>query len=225
MSTILFIKARDLRDTHTSDMFATHLETRTRKDGVTQQYHVAAPKPAAPAHAGHDSRREAMAAFDGERSDAVALKRGDKWLAVRRSEAEKHLADGWKDPSGEVGKPATVSEALRDLAGSKAKSIDFDSLTYLKNTVGLKGLSEDEARHVGNAISLISHMRDTGRLSGTHMLQIRDKLRGKAVLDMVEQVAARMKEVRDPLDAVREYFYGRENMTKALVFLRPIGAR
>lgn len=42
MAAILFLKARDRRDTSTADLFGLHLETRTRKDGVTQQYRVAA---------------------------------------------------------------------------------------------------------------------------------------------------------------------------------------
>ena len=41
---ILFFKAIDRRDTGTADMFGTHLETHTRKDGVVQTYHVSAPK-------------------------------------------------------------------------------------------------------------------------------------------------------------------------------------
>lgn len=41
MNQILFLKARDRSDTGTGDMFGTHLETRTRKDGVVQAYHVA----------------------------------------------------------------------------------------------------------------------------------------------------------------------------------------
>ena len=39
---ILFFKAIDKRDTGTVDMFGTHLETHTRKDGVVQSYHVGA---------------------------------------------------------------------------------------------------------------------------------------------------------------------------------------
>lgn len=40
MDKIIFLKAADRRDTNTPDMF--HLETRTRKDGVTQKYRVTA---------------------------------------------------------------------------------------------------------------------------------------------------------------------------------------
>jgi hypothetical protein len=40
---IVFLKAVDRRDSHTADLFgSTHVETRTRKDGVVQKYHVAA---------------------------------------------------------------------------------------------------------------------------------------------------------------------------------------
>jgi hypothetical protein len=39
---ILFLKARDRGDTDTGDMFGTHVEQRTRKDGVTQGYRVKA---------------------------------------------------------------------------------------------------------------------------------------------------------------------------------------
>jgi hypothetical protein len=48
----LFLKAKTSGDTRTADMFGTHVETRTRKDGVVQKYHVgddasrAAEKPA-----------------------------------------------------------------------------------------------------------------------------------------------------------------------------------
>jgi hypothetical protein len=49
MSSVLFLKARDRRDSGTSDMFATHLETRTRKDGVSQGYHVKQQEPKAKA--------------------------------------------------------------------------------------------------------------------------------------------------------------------------------
>ncbi len=45
MTTILFLKARDRRDIGTADMFGTHIETHTRKDGVVQTYHVSAPQP------------------------------------------------------------------------------------------------------------------------------------------------------------------------------------
>jgi hypothetical protein len=41
---VLFLKAVDRRDTGTTDMFGTHLETHTRKDGVVQSYHVSAAK-------------------------------------------------------------------------------------------------------------------------------------------------------------------------------------
>ena len=219
MSTILFLKARDWNDTGTHDMFGGHVETRTRKDGVVQKYHVADVKKTEPAT--HDSRREALSAFDGERSDGVAMKRDGKWIAVHQAEAGKHAAQGWVDPSGSQAPAAmSVAASLRDLAGARAGSIDFDGIAYLKNTVGLKGLSDDESRSVGNAISMISHMRDTSRLSGTHMLAIRDKMRGKAVLDMVEKVASRMKEVADPLDAVREFFNGKDPMAKSIIFLR-----
>lgn len=44
---LLFLKARDKRDAGTADMFGTHVETRTRKDGVVQTYHVAQEKPKA----------------------------------------------------------------------------------------------------------------------------------------------------------------------------------
>lgn len=43
---ILFLKARDRHDTATGDLFGTHVESRTRKDGVVQTYHVSSPQPA-----------------------------------------------------------------------------------------------------------------------------------------------------------------------------------
>lgn len=45
--TMLFLKARDRRDTTTPDLFGTHLEHHVRKDGVVQGYHV---KPSASVH-------------------------------------------------------------------------------------------------------------------------------------------------------------------------------
>lgn len=43
---ILFLKAKLRTDDRTIDMFSTHLETKTRKDGVVQKYRVANAKPA-----------------------------------------------------------------------------------------------------------------------------------------------------------------------------------
>ena len=158
-----------------------------------------------------ESRRDALASLDA--ADKVALKKDGKWVAAAGAEVDRLKADGWADPAAPVEpKSATVGEALQALSGDKVGKIDFDGLAYLSNTVGLKGLDDATLLRVRNAISLISHMRDTGRLSGTHALKIRDKLRGQAVLDMVEQVSARIAEGGDPLDAVRKYFgYEAEN--------------
>jgi 2-polyprenyl-3-methyl-5-hydroxy-6-metoxy-1,4-benzoquinol methylase len=158
-----------------------------------------------------DSRREAMADFverGGNRDDAVAVKKDGKWIATSADRAKQLEADGWVNPLAiDADRPMSVAESLKHLAGDKASSIDFEGLTYFSNTVGLKGLSDDEKLRVRNAISLINHMAHTGRLDGTEQLKLRDKLRGAAVLDMVEKIADRMQTVSDPMDAVREYFH------------------
>jgi hypothetical protein len=102
MATILFLKARDPRDTATGDLFGTHLETRTRKDGVVQRYHVAAP--AAPAIPdGHSKKFYVTMIRDPGPRQRVARLAGpfdDHDAALAHVEPARRLArelDPWSD--------------------------------------------------------------------------------------------------------------------------------
>jgi hypothetical protein len=65
----LFLKAKASGDTRTADMFGTHVETLTRKDGVVQKYHVGNDTVAAPAA----SRPAGAAAEAGKPREPVVL--------------------------------------------------------------------------------------------------------------------------------------------------------
>lgn len=172
-----------------------------------------------------DTRMEALTDYtrrSGDWEKRVTLKKDGKWMAVTSDEAPKYTAEGWRDPSAVEEPKFTVAESLKNLAGKDASKISFEDLTYRKNTIGLKGLGDDDRMRVQNAISNIAHMDSTGRLSGTHRLALRDKLRGAAVLKMVEQVAERMKDGGDPLDAVRQYFYPDAKAVEPVADIRPM---
>lgn len=129
--------------------------------------------------------------------------------------------------------PKPASNAKTMMAGLKSAvahikkqgNMDLEALTYGVNTFGLGDMPQEMAMDVKRAVSLINHMHHTGRLSGTDRLKIRDHLRGKAVLDMVVQVADRLKSVADPLDAVREYFQTADDVQPMRKALRIVGLR
>lgn len=84
---ILFLKAKDRRDTHTQDMFAspgTHMETITRKDGVVQRHVVANAKKDAALTAAVDHLKE-----DAKQSNLPAAeKKEDAALVAKLEEAK-----------------------------------------------------------------------------------------------------------------------------------------
>ena len=153
-----------------------------------------------------DSRIDALSSLTAD--DKVALKKNGKWIAVSGSDVKKMKAEGWVDPSApnDEEKPMTIRQSLTEVAGKISKDMDFDGLTRMVNNFGLKGLDIDTEMHAKRAISMISHMLHTGRIAGAHGLIVRDKLRGKDVIDMIVQVADNLNNVRDPADAVRKYF-------------------
>jgi len=138
MSQILFLKAVDKHDASTTDMFGTHVEMRTRKDGVTQQYHVStdAPQP------GHPKGRPPVTAEPG---------------LTRKPEAPAHLTDApqfkrWFSNSKVVdraGKPLVVYHATR---------ADFHEFDLPKADIGI---------HFGSAKQANKRLELTARSRGT----------------------------------------------------------
>jgi hypothetical protein len=144
MRTILFLKAVDRRDTSTVDMFAapsqTHVETHTRKDGVVQKYHVAAPVVSAPpktrkpltAIQQHEMKLEnTLRRYQGEAElteeefleQQDAIKKRAK-AAKLRADAKRIAESAHNDLSGIVaGQPVmtTRDRNKRDKAGDKMR--------------------------------------------------------------------------------------------------------
>ena len=84
-------------------------------------------------------------------------------------------------------------------------ALDFKTLQSAISDFGT-GQDTDADLLIKKAVYLIAHMSSTGRLSGTHNLILRDKIRGQEVLKMVKFVADNISKTSDPLDAVRSYF-------------------
>ena len=109
---ILFIKAKHRGDDRTIDMFGTHLETRTRKDGHVQKYHVANAKKdaaldAAISHLKEDAKQTDMPAHERKEDKALVAKleeaRGGTGndTAARRKAALAVLGGDWRStPDG-----------------------------------------------------------------------------------------------------------------------------
>lgn len=112
---VLFLKARDKHDAHTSDMFGTHVETHVRKDGVVQKYHVAAEKPKVEEPSLHEDH-----SFDDQ--FFVRQQPGKGWGLFREHEDEKGPLEEWSGSWYETRDEAEENlEKWKDLERNKKK--------------------------------------------------------------------------------------------------------
>ena len=106
---IMFVKAKLRTDDRTIDMFSTHVETRTRKDGHVQKYHVANAKPAVviPDHIKQHLDRFVTPAHEA----AGALARARETDKKFRGEG-RYAAEVWKDHKPKIDKMHADIEAM-----------------------------------------------------------------------------------------------------------------